>query len=173
MTILRQKRKITEAGRARLKKEEDRKKRENMSLVPITNIKLSKHYSNPGLLYSGFISLISVSIEKGYSSIKRIIEYTFIEKGGTHKTNTFTKTLENDDILKEIGTYKLYELKNNYYTDGIPFRYSYWELNYNSKFKIAGTKDQKPIEVSKIEKLLNFSEIIDVITKKVKEDTKE
>ena len=108
--------------------------------------------------------------EKQLEEKNRIIESLSLENDKEQNTDNYDEQIENpDEIIKEIEKNDLRELKNNYFTEENPERFTHWELTYNNYFKIVGTYDQNVVEFDKISDILNFKNIIDEETKKVQD----
>ena len=90
-----------------------------------------------------------------------------LEESYKDSTDTYEEKIDGN-IIKELEIYDLRNLKNNYFTDKNPERFTHWEVEYNYYFKIVGTYDQEPEEIKKISEILNFKQIIEEETNKIK-----
>lgn len=69
------------------------------------------------------------------------------------------ETIENvDEIMGKVAALNLKELKNNYFTDKNPERFTYWEIEYDL-FKIVGTYDNEINEFKELSSLLELEDI--------------
>ena len=105
----------------------------------------------------------------------KIISHTYlsIDNDSNYTTDTYQEKIENPDkLIKKIEKYDLRDLKNNYFTEEEPERFTHWELTYNNYFKIVGTYDQDIKEFKEISKLLNFKGIIKEEVNKIQEKLK-
>ena len=148
----------------------------NNDKLKLTYIKFTHHYGNMGLITDGdplstSVELIMDRDNTGERIIwKKVIAHTYIlEKNFERKINTHEEELQNpENIINLLEEFDLPSLKNNYFTDENPIRYSYWELEYNKYFKIVGTYDNEIDEIKKIKEIINFNEIKSNELKKVK-----
>ena len=123
----------------------------------INQLKLTHYYLQDGEYSVG--SPISTSI----------ITHTYCDFNDSQKFVSNISKEDNKDLYKlilEIEQIDLRDLKNNYYTDE---ESSYWELEYNNRFKICGTYDYDIDELNSIIKLLDFRNILKQETGKIKQ----
>ena len=87
---------------------------------------------------------------------KKIISHTYYNlESDKNDTDIHTEIINNsEELLSEIEKYDLRNLKNNYFTEKPPEKFSRWELTYNYHFKSIP-------EFERIRKLLDFEKIID------------
>ena len=91
-----------------------------------------------------------------------------------YTTDTYDQNIENpNQLIEKLEKYDLRDLKNNYFTEDNPDRFTHWELTYNHYFKIVGTYDQNVAEFEKISDILNFKEIISAENRKVQNKLRE
>lgn len=135
----------------------------------INQIKLEHFYWNSGDIDIGMPISTSVELlcyfnyEKNKLEWKKIISHTYISFKNVHEhtTDTHEEIIDASDLINKISKYDLRDLKNNYFTEEVPERFSHWELNYNNYFKIIGTYDQEVEEFKKISEILDFKKIIE------------
>jgi len=143
----------------------------------LTQLKLEHYHWNSGDIDVGMPVTTSLELKCEYNfesqklDWKKTISHTYLslEDYHNHTTSSYTEIIENFNIIKEIEKYDLRGLKNNYFTDENPDRFTHWELTYNNYFKISGTYDQEIEAYVKISELLGFKEIIETETKKIQE----
>ena len=75
-------------------------------------------------------------------------------KRATSKESTTIDDKEGSKIFEDLNKLNFENLKNNYFTDKGPQRYSSWVVEYNDDFKIVGTFDQEIEEAKKLKELL-------------------
>ena len=145
----------------------------------LKQLKLTFHHFSSGDLYKGMPLATSVELKNEYNFEKReeywvkVVSHTYVSLEESHKDSTDTYEEKIDgNIIKELETYDLRNLKNNYFTDRNPERFTHWEIEYNYYFKIVGTYDQELEEIKKISEILNFKQIIEEETNKIKEKVK-
>lgn len=144
----------------------------------LNQLKLEHHHWSSGEIDVGMPITTSVELTCNYNFEKEKLEwkktishtYLSLENDKEQNTDNYDEQIENpDEIIKEIEKNDLRELKNNYFTEENPERFTHWELTYNNYFKIVGTYDQNVVEFDKISDILNFKNIIDEETKKVQD----
>ena len=108
------------------------------------------------------------NFETNKNEWKKKVSHTYIDLNSDDNTNSYEEVLENEELIRQIEKYDLRNLKNNYFTEEAPERYTYWVLTYNNKFKIVGTYDQEIDEFINIRNLLNFKEIMNEELNKLK-----
>lgn len=143
----------------------------------LTQLKLEHYHWNSGDIDVGMPVTTSLELKCEYNfesqklDWKKTISHTYLslEDYHNHTTSSYTEIIEDFNIIKEIEKYDLRGLKNNYFTDENPDRFTHWELTYNNYFKISGTYDQEIEAYVKISELLGFKEIIETETKKIQE----
>lgn len=152
----------------------DRKK----NTFEINQLKIEHFHWNSGDIDVGMPITTSVEMTCNYNfekeklEWKKIISHTYLslENGKEYTTDTYDEEIDNpDELIEKIQNYDLRDLKNNYFTEENPERFSHWELTYNNYFKIVGTYDQEISKFKKISELLDFKKIIDEEVKKVQE----
>ena len=139
----------------------------------LTQFKIDHYYWNSGDIDVGMPVNTSIELVSRYNidtdklDWKKIISHTYrsMEDENEYITDTYEENL-NDEIIKEIEKYDLRDLKNNYFTEANPERFTHWEITYNYRFKIVGTYDQETEEVTNIKRILELKKIIDEKTKK-------
>lgn len=150
----------------------DRKK----SAFEISQLKIEHFHWNSGDIDVGMPITTSIELACNYNfkkeklEWKKIVSHTYLSlknyKDST--TDTYEEEIANPDgLIKKLENYDLRELKNNYFTEENPERFTHWELTYNHYFKIVGTYDQIVSEFEKISDILNFKKIIDDENKKI------
>ena len=133
------------------------------------------HHFSSGELNKGMPLATSVELKNEYNFEKKeeywvkVVSHTYVSLEESYKDSTDTYEEKIDgNIIKELEIYDLRNLKNNYFTDKNPERFTHWEIEYNYYFKIVGTYDQEPEEIKKISEILNFKQIIEEETNKIK-----
>ena len=141
----------------------------------LKQLKLTFHHFNSGELNKGMPLATSVELKNEYNFEKKeeywvkVVSHTYVSLEESYKDSTDTYEEKIDgNIIKELEIYDLRNLKNNYFTDKNPERFTHWEIEYNYYFKIVGTYDQEPEEIKKISEILNFKQIIEEETNKIK-----
>ena len=143
----------------------------------ITQLKIEHFYWNSGDIDVGMPISTSIELTCEYNfqieklEWKKTITHNYLSLENCHEvsSNNYTSILDNSDqIINDIEKYDLRKLKNNYFSEKNPERFTHWELTYNEYFKIVGTYDQEINEFVKISELLNFKKIIDEETNKIK-----
>lgn len=143
----------------------------------IKKLELVHHHFNYGEKETGMP--ISTSIEV-ISELDLEQESTIWFKKVTHKyygifdadieeTDSFIEQIDNpEELLEQIKSVNLRNLKNNYFTETTPEKNSHWEINYNYFFKIVGTFDKEIDEYKYLCNILGFNQIIDLELDKIK-----
>lgn len=146
------------------------------NIFKINQLKLEHFHWNFGELDVGMPITTSIELTCNYSfekeklEWKKIISHTYLslKKDKKYTTDKYEEEIDNpDESLKKIENYDLRELKNNYFTEENPERFTHWELTYNHYFKIVGTYDQSIFEFEKISELLQFKMIINQEIRKI------
>lgn len=144
----------------------------------LIQLKLEHYHWNSGDIDVGMPVRTSVELTCEYNMEKEKLEWnktiahTYVSLDNYKETTTdsYTKKIDNPDtLIKALETFDLRNLKNNYFTDKNPNRFTHWELIYNNYFKIVGTYDQEIEEFTKISDILEFRKVIEEETKKVRE----
>jgi hypothetical protein len=131
----------------------------------LTQLKLNHYYWNSGEIdnekaINTSVELISrYNIDTDKLEWKKIISHTYISSNEKETTDTYEEDI-NEEIIKEIEKYDLRDLKNNYFTEETPEKFTYWEITYNNNFKIVGTYDQEIDEFINIKRILDFNKIM-------------
>lgn len=129
----------------------------------IYNLKLVHHYYDSGDNTSNYPIEVSIELVSNYKNEflewKKLITHTNFNIN-EEETHIKEESLNDLNIIKEIESMNLKDLKNNYYTNQAPENFSYWEIQYNYNFKIVGTYDNEIYEYKRISELLNFTSII-------------
>ena len=145
----------------------------------LTMLKLNHYYWYSGDIDNGMPINTSIELTSKYNfetnkeEWKKIVSHTYISLDNIkeYTTDTYEENI-NIEIINELEKYDLRQLKNNYFTDKEPEKYSRWEITYNNYFKIVGTYDNELEEVINIEKVLDFKRImkeeLDKIQNKIK-----
>lgn len=142
----------------------------------IKTIELVHHHFNsgekePGMPISTSVGLLSkIDLEtQSVIWLKEIThKYCGIENADSEELESYTEKIDNiEEILAKINSIDLRNLKNNYFTDSVPERYSYWEINYNYLFKIIGTYNNEINEYKELCNILEFKKIIDMELDKI------
>lgn len=141
----------------------------------LKQLKLTFHHFSSGELNKGMPLATSVELKNEYNFEKKeeywvkVVSHTYVSLEESHKDSTDTYEEKIDgNIIKELEIYDLRNLKNNYFTDKNPEQFTHCEIEYNYYFKIVGTYDQEPEEIKKISEILNFKQIIEEETNKIK-----
>ncbi len=142
----------------------------NNDKLDLDQIKYECFFSTVDAPYSGMPINFSVDLRSKFDikSRKRIwiktilcsfISYQNINEKETRKRE---EKLENStEIIKRLEEIDLRNLKNNYFTDFIPEKFSRWELTYNHYFKVVGTFDREVEEIKEVSKILDVKKIMD------------
>lgn len=77
---------------------------------------------------------------------------------GTVDEEVLSEELKDDSLIQRLEKYDLRDLKNNYFSESKPERYSRWELSYNYLFKIVGSGDIVIEEYKELSDLLGLYE---------------
>ena len=148
--------------------------KENTQKFILDQLKIEHFHWNSGFINNGSPINTSIELKCNYNTEKqeyewkKIISHTYYNlESDKNDTDIHTEIINNsEELLSEIEKYGLRDLKNNYFTEKTPEKFSRWELTYNYHFKIVGTYDQSIPEFEKISKLLDFEKIIDEEVKK-------
>ncbi len=144
----------------------------------LTQLKIEHFYFNSGERYSGAPVSTSIELKSRYDYEKnknvwdKTISHSYFGPLASEKlfTNTYSEELADfDEIINKIEENDLRKLGNNYFTEDAPERFSHFEVTYNYYFKIVGTYDHEFIEFTNVANLLNFKEIIENETNKVRD----
>jgi hypothetical protein len=136
------------------------------------SVKLTKYYSSNNAIKEGTPVSTSVQIVKGYDKVNKkelgnkIIKHLYYsgEKLEVKEKVIINEITDYKEIMHELDNLSLNKLKNNYYTDKCPECLEHWELEYDM-FKIVGTYDNYIKELKLVEEILNFSYIINNLSK--------
>ncbi len=143
----------------------------------ITQLKVEHFYWSSGDIDAGMPVSTSIELTCEYNFQSEKLEwkktithnYLSLENSYEVSSNKYTSILEDSDqIINSIEKYDLRKLKNNYFSESNPERFTHWELTYNEYFKIVGTYDQEINEFVQISELLNFKKIINDETNKIR-----
>ncbi len=142
----------------------------------LSQLKLTHNHFSSGMIDEGTPCETSVELKSKYDFdtgekywIKKV-SHTYISLEDIHKETTDTHEEKIDEtLIKDLEEYDLRNLKNNYFTDRNPERFTHWEVEYNHYFKIVGTYDQELKEIKKISEILNFKQIIEEETNKIED----
>ena len=136
------------------------------------SVKLTKYYFTNKDIKEGTPISTSVQIVKGYDKVNkkelgnRIIKHLYYS--GQHldvkEKITVNEISDYEEIMNQLYSLNLSNLKNNYYTDKCPECLEHWELEYDM-FKIVGTYDNYIKELKMVEDILDFSNIINNLIK--------
>ncbi len=144
----------------------------------LTQLKLTNYYWNSGDIDVGMPVSTSIELNCKYNFEKDMLDWykkvshTYLSFENCHEeiTDSYTEELTNaNDLISKLEENDLRELKNNYFTDENPDRFTHWEITYNTYFKIVGTYDQELEVFKKYNELLNFKDIMEAEIKKVDE----
>ena len=122
-----------------------------------------------GKIADGMPICTSVEIARGYDPRVRMmlwfktVEHTYYSLDGNHQhtTNIIRTAVDNsDELLGKLTKINFKDLKNNYFTDAAPHKYSWWELNYNHRFYVVGTYDNLIDEIKAVSDVLDFGQAI-------------
>lgn len=142
----------------------------NNDKLDLDQIKYECFFSTVDAPCSGMPINFSVDLRSKFDikSRKRIwiktILYSFISYQNINEKETRKREekLENStEIIKRLEEIDLRNLKNNYFTDFIPEKFSHWELTYNHYFKVVGTFDREVEEIKEVSKILDVKKIMD------------
>jgi len=136
------------------------------------SVKLTRYYFTNKDIKEGTPISTSVQIVKGYDKVNkkelgnRIIKHLYYS--GQHldvkEKITVNEISDYEEIMNQLYSLNLSNLKNNYYTDKCPECLEHWELEYDM-FKIVGTYDNYIKELKMVEDILDFSNIINNLIK--------
>ena len=144
----------------------------------ISQIKLTHHNRMTGRIADGMPICTSVEMTCEYDPRARMmlwfktVEHTYYSLDGNHQytTNTTRTAVDNsDELLRKLAKINFNDLKNNYFTDVAPHKYSWWELNYDRCFYGVGTYDNLINEIKAVSDVLDFSRAVQEAEDKVKE----
>ena len=144
----------------------------------ITQLKLTNYYWSSGDLDVGLPVSTSVELNCKYNFEKDMLDwykkishtYLSFKNCFEQTTDSYTEELINaDDLISKLEENDLRNLKNNYFTDKTPVRFTHWEIAYNKYLKIVGTYDQELDVFKRFSELLDFKKIMENETKKVKD----
>ena len=144
----------------------------------ITQLKLTNYYWDSGDIDVGMPVSTSIELSCKYNFEKDMLDwykkvshtYLSFENCFEQITDSYTEELINaNDLISKLEENDLRNLKNNYFTDEKPVRFTHWEITYNTYFKIVGTYDQELDVFKRFSELLNFKKIMENETKKVKD----
>ena len=156
---------------------EDIEIEENKKEFKLEHLKIENYYWNSGEINLGMPISTSIELTSNYNfetnklDWTKTISHTYIslEDEKKYETNTHEEKIENpEEIIKKLEENDLRDLKNNYFTDETPEKFTHWELTYNYYFKIVGTYDKEIEEFTNIKDILDFKKIMEEETKKVK-----
>lgn len=136
------------------------------------SVKLTKYYSSNNAIKEATPISTSVQIVKGYDKVNKrelgnkIIKHLYYsgEKLEVKEKVIINEITDYKEIMHKFDNLSLNKLKNNYYTDKCPECFEHWELEYDM-FKIVGTYDNYIKELKLVEEILNFSYIINNLSK--------
>lgn len=130
--------------------------------LELTQLKLTHHFY---YTCDNISDLISISIEL-YRYFDPAIQEMMWFKKTTHtykiKTEDKTERIKDTSIINKIQEYDLRRLANNYFTDEEPENLSFWEIEYNSKFRIVGTFDNVVPEYKELSNLLGLDKLTNI-----------
>lgn len=144
----------------------------------INNLKISHYYWNSGEINIAMPISTSIELNSEYDfendklNWNRKVTHTYLSLDNCQDkiTDSYTEELVNAaETIRKLEEYDLRNLKNNYFTDAEPERFTHWEITYNTRFKIVGTYDQELAEFKKISELLNLKKIMTDELEKVNE----
>ncbi|MBR1416736.1 MAG: hypothetical protein IJ572_02840 [Bacilli bacterium] len=151
----------------------------NRNPFNITQIKLEYYHFMSGDIDFGTPTTTSIELVAEYDFNRqkmiwnKIVSHSYYGFNSNYSQETITYKEEIDNsIIEQLEKIDLRNLKNNYFTDSNPQRFSHFELNYNYFFKIVWTKDQELDELSQIIEILDFDNIIKEEIRKVNEKMK-
>lgn len=156
------------------------KKENNMirECFKLNQIKLEHFYYNSGEMNVGMPLSTSIELSCSYEYENQslvwkkevIHSYASLEDSLSKSINSYEEVLSNgEELVKELETIDLRELKNNYFSEEDPERLMHWEITYNNYFKIVGTYDNEVEELGKLSEVLDFKKIMNEEKDKVKE----
>lgn len=135
----------------------------------INQLKLKHFHFNSGDIDAGHPIYTSVELISSYNLEIGRLEWTKNIEHAYHSfSNVHERTIEGfsekiddaDNLIKELNLIELRNLKNNYFSEKNPERFTHWEIEYNYYFKISGTYDNEIDEFRRISELLHFKETI-------------
>lgn len=138
--------------------------------LDLDQIKYECFFSTVDAPYPGMPINFSVDLRSKFDIKSRkmiwikTILYSFISYQNINEKETRKREekLENfTEIIKRLEEIDLRNLKNNYFTDFIPEKFSHWELTYNHYFKVVGTFDREVEEIKEVSKILDVKKIMD------------
>lgn len=148
----------------------------------INHLKISHYYWNSGEINIAMPISTSIELNSEYDFEKdklnwnRKVTHTYLSLDNCQEetTDSYTEELVNAaETIRKLEEYDLRNLKNNYFTDDEPERFTHWEIAYNNSFKIVGTYDQELEEFKNICELLNFKKTMTTELEKVNEKVNE
>lgn len=146
----------------------------------ISQIKLTHYHWNSGEVDLGSPIKTSIELSSEYDFEKnklvwtRTVTHIYHSINGRKEPsiNTFSEEIEANNLISKINEIDLRKLKNNYYTETMPERFTHWEIRYNNYFKIVGTYDQELSSYKKLCNILEFEQIINQELDKVESKIK-
>lgn len=130
-----------------------------------------------GRIADGMPICTSVEMSREYDPRARMalwfktVEHTYYSLDGNHQhtTNASRTAIDNsDELLEKLAKVNFKDLKNNYFTDAAPHKYSWWELNYDHRFYVVGTYDNLIDEIKAVSDVLDFGQAVQESEGKVK-----
>lgn len=144
----------------------------------LNQIKLEHFYFYSGEMEAGMPLSTSIELKYVYNYNTQSIEwkkivvhnYANLEDSLSKSNSSYEEVInDGDKLISNMENYDLRELKNNYFNDDEPERFTHWELTYNNNFKIVGTYDNEILEFVKLSEILNFKKIMNEENDKVKD----
>ena len=92
----------------------------------------------------------------------KIIEHSYYGYEDSHEIVTDVEKNDFPDcdkLFNKLKNIDLRNLKNNYFTNSNPESFRHWEVEYNDYFKISGTFDQMPEEITNIFDILKIDKL--------------
>lgn len=146
----------------------------------INQLKVTHYHWNSGEMSVGSPIRTSVELKSEFDFEKNKVRWYKIvthqyykitwEKG--FEVASYTEEVEIPEIITAINKLDLKSLKNNYFSETMPERFTHWELKYNYYFKIVGTYNNEIEEFKEICYLLDFEKIINEELDKVEKQLK-
>lgn len=147
----------------------------------INQLKITHFHWNSGEIKEGTPIRTSVELKSEFDfEINKLRwfktvthQYYRLSLGNGSEKQTYTEEVNIPEIISSLNKINLRNLKNNYFSETIPERYTHWEIKYNYYFKIVGTYNNEIEEFKEICYLIDFEKIINEELDKVEKQLKE
>lgn len=147
----------------------------------INQLKITHYHWNSGEIQIGTPIRTSVELKSEFDFETNKLRwfktvnhqyYKYTWENGA-ENHSYTEEVNIPEIIASLNKINLRSLKNNYFSETIPERYTHWEIKYNYYFKIVGTYNNEIEEFKEICYLIDFEKIINEELDKVEKQLKE